>query len=154
MSERDAFLAAIAAAPEDEAPHRVFADWLDEHGEHEEAAYHRRWTVEVARAEAWLAAYAAELNELGAEAVADFAEECAEDFGEEFGESAGYEFTMADLIRAAHAYLRTGETYCLPFDTPDRVWEDREAFWKNFEIATGTPVPDGQREATFFRCAC
>jgi uncharacterized protein (TIGR02996 family) len=53
QDERD-FLAAIEAAPEDTAPHKVFADWLDEHDRPEEAVFHRRWTVEVAKAEAWL----------------------------------------------------------------------------------------------------
>jgi uncharacterized protein (TIGR02996 family) len=33
MSDREALLAAIRAAPDDDAPRLVFADWLDEHGE-------------------------------------------------------------------------------------------------------------------------
>ena len=33
MSEREAFLASIRAAPEDDAPRLVYADWLDERGE-------------------------------------------------------------------------------------------------------------------------
>lgn len=33
MSDRRAFLDAIAAAPEDDAPQLVFADWLDERGD-------------------------------------------------------------------------------------------------------------------------
>jgi uncharacterized protein (TIGR02996 family) len=33
MGDREAFLNAIAAAPNDEAPRLVFADWLDERGE-------------------------------------------------------------------------------------------------------------------------
>ena len=37
MSDRDAFLAAIAAAPEDDAPRLVYADWLDENGDPERA---------------------------------------------------------------------------------------------------------------------
>jgi uncharacterized protein (TIGR02996 family) len=32
MYERDALLAAIEAAPGDDAPRLIFADWLDEHG--------------------------------------------------------------------------------------------------------------------------
>jgi uncharacterized protein (TIGR02996 family) len=32
-ADRDALLAAIRAAPDDDAPRLVFADWLDEHGE-------------------------------------------------------------------------------------------------------------------------
>jgi uncharacterized protein (TIGR02996 family) len=54
MTDEQAFLAALAAAPDDEAPHKVFADWLDEQGRPEEAAYHRRWTKAVRDAEDWL----------------------------------------------------------------------------------------------------
>ena len=45
MDERQQFLDAIAAAPEDEAPKKVYADWLDERGEHDEATAYRGWTA-------------------------------------------------------------------------------------------------------------
>ena len=41
MTERDALLAAIHAAPEDDAPRLVYADWLEEHGEVERAEFIR-----------------------------------------------------------------------------------------------------------------
>jgi len=41
MSDRDAFLAAIAAAPEDDAPRLVYADWLEENGDPEHAEFIR-----------------------------------------------------------------------------------------------------------------
>ena len=41
MSIRDAFLADIAANPEDDAPRLVFADWLEENGEPERALFIR-----------------------------------------------------------------------------------------------------------------
>ena len=37
MTDRAALLAAVLAAPEDDAPRLVYADWLDEHGEGERA---------------------------------------------------------------------------------------------------------------------
>jgi uncharacterized protein (TIGR02996 family) len=37
MTDERAFLAAIKAAPADDAPRLVYADWLDEHGRHEQA---------------------------------------------------------------------------------------------------------------------
>lgn len=46
MNDRRAFEAAIAAAPQDEAPKKVFADWLDERGESDEAALYRGWTAD------------------------------------------------------------------------------------------------------------
>src|SRR5437763_14201269 len=41
MTDRAAFLAAIAAAPADDLPRLVFADWLDEHGDPDRAEFIR-----------------------------------------------------------------------------------------------------------------
>lgn len=46
LSERLAFTRTLLKNPYDEATHRVFADWLDEHGYHEEAEVQRKWTKE------------------------------------------------------------------------------------------------------------
>ena len=35
-SHRDAFLRAIAETPEDDAPRLIFADWLEEHDQHQQ----------------------------------------------------------------------------------------------------------------------
>ena len=43
MSECEAFLQAIAANEDDITVRLVFADWLDEQGEHEEAERQRKW---------------------------------------------------------------------------------------------------------------
>jgi uncharacterized protein (TIGR02996 family) len=48
MSDRDAFLSAIAAAPDDDLPRLVYADFLDEHGEAERAEF-IRVQIELAR---------------------------------------------------------------------------------------------------------
>ena len=37
LSDEDALLRAVIAAPEDNAPRLVFADWLDEHGDPQRA---------------------------------------------------------------------------------------------------------------------
>jgi uncharacterized protein (TIGR02996 family) len=41
MSDRAAFIAAIIAAPDDDLPRLVFADWLDEHGDSARAEFIR-----------------------------------------------------------------------------------------------------------------
>jgi uncharacterized protein (TIGR02996 family) len=41
MPDRESFVAAIAAAPDDDLPRLVFADWLDEHGEPDRAEFIR-----------------------------------------------------------------------------------------------------------------
>jgi uncharacterized protein (TIGR02996 family) len=43
MNERVAFLRAIAANEDDALVRLVYADWLEEHGEHEEAERQRKW---------------------------------------------------------------------------------------------------------------
>jgi uncharacterized protein (TIGR02996 family) len=48
MEDVDGFLRTIAAAPDDDAPRLVYADWLDEHGEPERAEF-IRLQCEVAR---------------------------------------------------------------------------------------------------------
>ncbi len=48
MSDRAALLAAILAAPDDDAPRLVYADWLDEQGEGERAEF-IRVQIELAR---------------------------------------------------------------------------------------------------------
>jgi uncharacterized protein (TIGR02996 family) len=41
MSDRDALIAAIRQAPRDDAPRLIFADWLDEHGDPDQAEFIR-----------------------------------------------------------------------------------------------------------------
>jgi uncharacterized protein (TIGR02996 family) len=48
MDEMLPFLRAIAAHPDDDTPRLVFADWLDEHGQHERAEF-IRLQIELAR---------------------------------------------------------------------------------------------------------
>jgi uncharacterized protein (TIGR02996 family) len=48
MSDATALLAAIRAAPDDDAPRLIYADWLDEHGQPERAEF-IRVQIELAR---------------------------------------------------------------------------------------------------------
>lgn len=41
MNDHDAFIAAICAKPDDDLPRLIFADWLDDRGEHERAEFIR-----------------------------------------------------------------------------------------------------------------
>ncbi len=129
MTERDAFLAAInATAWDDELPRLVYADWLDENGEHEEADRQRRYMP----AERWLMGFAGQ--------IIDY----------ETFEPMTYEA----LISAATAFLQIGSYHDMYLDKLDEVNEQKEEFWKNFEIVTGLTVPDGSRERMFFACTC
>jgi uncharacterized protein (TIGR02996 family) len=54
MNDKNDFLAAIVAAPEDYSLRKVYADWLDEHDEPEEADRQRRFEA----SDRWLREYA------------------------------------------------------------------------------------------------
>lgn len=58
--EKAAFLAAIKENPRDLVTRKVFADWLDEHDEPEEADLQRRWTLEKQDGIEYLTAFAKE----------------------------------------------------------------------------------------------
>ncbi|RDJ34996.1 MAG: hypothetical protein DWQ19_09180 [Crenarchaeota archaeon] len=65
------------------------------------------------------------------------------------------EMTYENLLAAASEYLNNGEIYCLPIDTPDRVFSDMPKFWYHYSVVTNQPavaVPDDDNN--FFRCAC
>jgi uncharacterized protein (TIGR02996 family) len=52
MTEDEAFLQDIVAHPDDDAPRRVYADWLEDHGDGDRAAFIRA-QCELARLEQW-----------------------------------------------------------------------------------------------------
>ena len=56
--ERQAFEEALKENRYDEACHKIFADWLDEHDQPEEADWHRKWTKERQEAEDWMRDFA------------------------------------------------------------------------------------------------
>ena len=135
---RRAFLTAIGAARwDDELPRLVYADWLDENGEHEEAERQRKYVP----AERWLTRVRREL--------------ISSDEDDPPWDPISYE----TLIEAALTFLRTEDEdfppyetlYCLPFETPDVVYEQREALWKNIEIVTGLAVSGRDRQFMIFR---
>lgn len=123
--EKAAFEEAIAENPYDETTRKVFADWLEEHGDDDEAILQREWTAEKhAAAEAFLD---------------DYASQC--------------DLSRDELLEIAQTYLAQGLGHTLGFDTPDIVWRS-EDFWTHFMVVTCQPVPDEQRADVFLRCAC
>ncbi len=145
MTTRKEHEANIAAHPKDARPHAMFADFLDEHGLDEEAAYHRRWTIEVARAEEWIRDFASKI--------------CDYDYDENENRVNGKQiFSFEKLMELARNFVGSNSNagrwhgdYCLPFDTPDFLYSESTEFWRQYEIATGTETGD---LGVMFRCAC
>lgn len=126
--DKKAFLAAIRANRFDMLYRKIYADWLDEHGDHDEANVQRAWTVEKERSVEWL-------------------EGCADTCG----------LAYRKLIAAAELYAEENEyTYMGQNEDYKNAWEDfREdgEFWKHYEIVTGKVIV-AERRGSFFSCSC
>lgn len=172
MMERDDFVQALAKN-EDDAPLRlVFADWLDENGEHEEADRQRKWPA----AKEWFVRFSRENNpkpdepdtderpisyerliEMGREAVAGIFSRGKTDLPHEALMQMlqmGWEtLEKARLIEPAAGW-KFGFSCGNNMDMTDALREHAGEYWRNWSIITGIPVPPGAGEKSSFYCAC
>jgi uncharacterized protein (TIGR02996 family) len=160
-SERKAFLDAIEAFPLDPAPHWVYADWLDEHGEYDEATERRSLTKEKLESRAWLVG---------------FAKGCGMNcvnygyYGEEKQwikdeEKIWVEITYDDVIQAGHDYI-DNQDYFVQFgseEARDLMYENggevARLYWHHWSVVTGHPGPDRSEDESHldhspFSCSC
>ena len=136
MSERRAFLAALAKDEDDTTTRLVYADWLDERGEHEEADRMRKWDA----AKAWLVRLCEYNN--------------SPDLEEE------WVITYEKLLQAGRdAVQNVGEGGYLTVwvsnndDMGCALTENVREFWTNWSIVTGVPVPPDADQKSYF-CTC
>lgn len=135
MNERAGFLKLLAENEDDTITRLVYADWLDDRGEHEEADRHRKWPA----AKQWLVSFFrdhdggdyhgglntfAQLIELGRVAVAE-----SHEGG--IGLDCGSNESLCDALRA-----------------------HRAVFWKHWSVVTGIPVTVTAAEQSRFGCSC
>ena len=137
MNERAGFLKLLAENEDDTTTRLVYADWLDDHGEHEEADRQRKWPA----AKEWFVRFCQknnpspddpderiipykELIELGRGAV-------EQSDGKEYWFSCGSNLTMCAALRA-----------------------DCREFWENWSIVTGIPLLPDVEEKSRFSCGC
>jgi uncharacterized protein (TIGR02996 family) len=129
VTEQDAFLKALAEDEDDTTTRLVYADWLDDHGAHEEADRQRRWTP----AKAWLVRFCKE-NSLY--------------------EEVSYEGLLEFGRRAAREESSSGRIY---FDN-EAMWHALQAgsqeFWNNWSVVTGLPLPPGLENKGFHHWQC
>ena len=138
MNERNGFLKLLAENEDDATTRLVYVDWLDEHGEHEEADRQRKWPA----AKEWLVRFCEQNNP-----AAD--------------EEDPYEWIMSYEVLIASARTAVEEdsewigvecgnnmSMCSALET------NSKEFWKNFSIITGIPLPPNVETKSGFGCSC
>lgn len=139
MSERNAFLKFLSDNEDDTTTRLVYADWLDDHGEHEEADRQRKWPA----AKEWLVRFCEASNSRD--------------------DSDPYEWMISykDLIELGQEAIdradKDGEVWLSCGNNMTMCYALQEAsreFWKNWSIVTGIPVPSTVEDNCSYRCAC
>ena len=135
-SERDDFLAAIAADPLDCQLRAIYADWLEQQGiDYEEAARQRRWPEIMAESKRWLADFAQRIGGLG-----------------RYDEPDEEPLTLEELIAAADHFVETGEHHFMGTnESYTDEYHRMDEFWEHYQIVTGRQPKSKQ---SFFSCAC
>jgi uncharacterized protein (TIGR02996 family) len=149
MNERDAFLKALAQNEDDTPTRLVYADWLDEHGEHEEADRQRRWPA----AKEWLVRFCRGLNPHPDD---DLDDEAPDDDNPYSFFGISYEKLLKLGRKAVEAADQRGVgLYCGANETMmDALRANSREFWKNWSVVTGVPLPPDVAEKSYFSCSC
>lgn len=138
---QEQFVKAITDNPRDWTARKIYADWLDDHDQPEDADKQRNWNDEKQDAWEWLEKFASEGGTTN------------------FNERA---ITINDLIDAGNLFLDSGEyhdTWCQEGDenlsSMMTSLKTRIEFWTNFEKVTGRNVEDKiKQQGRPFSCSC
>jgi uncharacterized protein (TIGR02996 family) len=135
-TERRAFLEAIEKDRYDRETRLVFADWLEERGEDDEAVEQRRRATE-------------EWKE---------ADEVMTELTRVLAESDGQEPTVEEIIQAGQNWVNGGDWQCVSgngYEAENFVSDDENCnrFWKYWQIWTGKTVEE-EKQGALFGCSC
>ena len=132
MNERKAFEKALKKNEDDTTTRLVYADWLDEQGEHEEADRQRKWPA----AKEWLVGFSKENSGY---------------------QEASYEGLIAFGRQVAREEGSSERSERISFEN-EALWEalrtHSQEFFQNWSVVTGIPLPPGLENKGFHYWAC
>jgi uncharacterized protein (TIGR02996 family) len=137
MNHRDAFLKALAENENDTTTRLVFADWLDEQGEHEEADRQRKWPA----AKEWLVRLC---NEDASYRPFSYEELI------EFGRRVVKEESISDRVYPDNS----GRVFFDNWDLWSVLRANSQEFWKNWSVVTGIALPPSLEDKDFHHWEC
>jgi len=123
--EKVAFLKALEENWNDDELRAIYSDWLEEHGEIDEANTQRNWAEIRKESKCWIENFANEINQ-----------------------------TYENIIEAASRWINF-ENYTCTYENEEYknvnydLWK---TFWKNYHILTGK-MPKN-KDDSFFSCSC
>jgi uncharacterized protein (TIGR02996 family) len=140
MAGREDFLSRLERNENDAQLRYAYADWLEEQCDYDESIRQRQWC----KAKAWM------------EAICE--ESARYDVHEDEGE---IPITYQEVIEFATSAIDSRDrdddiyVYCgRLMELSYMLSDNRDAFWKNWSILTGRPLPENVSEKSTFRCAC
>jgi uncharacterized protein (TIGR02996 family) len=131
--QRFGFLRALVRNEDDTTTRLVYADWLDERGEHEEADRQRRWPV----AHEWLVRFCKENSDY---------REASYNGLIEFGRQVTREGNSAERV-SERVYLDSWGVW-------NALADCSQEFWKHWSVITGVPLPPSMDQKGFHSWMC
>ncbi len=168
MTDRERFLKALAKNEDDTSTRLVFADWLDEHGEYDEANRQRAWP----EAKAWLVKFYSDSRRDQIETLNGYRREYPDEYEgrtsveDDFDDpSDNYVNTFERMMEQATACILGSDRWggSEPFGRMivynsewlcDALRAHHREFWTNACIYLGYPIPDDLDDKGHFSCAC
>lgn len=169
MDARQTFLEQIAEDDMNEESHLVYADWLEENGEDEEADRQRKYVP----AKQWIIDLCERLCNNRAKKIKEYMEDWPEDYEDQTLEEACDNYydkiTYDELMEIAteaieknpdkpwigNGHMNWGgkESIMNDFSNDYSPGEQVKEFWKNWEIVTGLQGPEDPLSVGY-SCAC
>jgi uncharacterized protein (TIGR02996 family) len=142
MTDRSVFLNMLAQDEDDMPTRMIYADWLEEHGEYEEADRQRQWPA----AKAWLVHLCQVVNTTNSMIAEN------PSWQETF---VSYEQILNLGRQAIHEVEAKGEfqiACAYNFRMSDALNASGRVFWKNWSVVTGIPLPPDMEAKGRFEC--